>query len=325
MSSEVQISFIIPTYNEEADIKDVLDSIHWFAQNWRFEIILADNGSTDRTTSIAEKAGAIVLQNADQTIAGLRNLGAGAAKGPVLVFLDGDVLLTGDWQENFPKIWEELVGQEKKLVTGSRCGLDFSPCWIERYWFGPMVSEGGNQNYINSGHLIISRKLFFDLDGFDGNLATGEDFEFCRRARKNGAVVRNNPKLHVVHRGYPKNIFSFMKREMWHGKQDVMSIYDIKESKVAVTSLVFAFFLIVLPGFAILFAPSFIIVVFSLVISQIIALLSGIRRSVRFSSNPLASYFLYNFYFLARAFSLFYCFQTLLNRKTSESARKPQK
>jgi hypothetical protein len=116
-----------------------------------------------------------------------------------------------------------------------------------------------------------------------------------------------------------------MKREMWHGKQDVMSIYDIKESKVAVTSLVFAFFLIVLPGFAILFAPSFIIVVFSLVISQIIALLSGIRRSVRFSSNPLASYFLYNFYFLARAFSLFYCFQTLLNRKTSESARKPQK
>lgn len=320
MPSEVQISFVIPTYNEEADIRDVLNSIHQFAQNWKFEVILADNGSTDRTTLIAEKAGATILQNGDLTIASLRNMGASVAKGPVLVFLDGDVLLTDTWQENFPRIWEELVGQNKKLVTGSRCGLDFSPSWIERYWFGPMVTKEGNENYINSGHLIISRKHFYELGGFDGNMATGEDFEFCRRARKNGAIIRNNPKMGVIHKGYPKDLLSFMKREIWHGKQDVMSIDDIKESKVALTSLVFAFFLVVFPAFA-FFLSSFDFVVFSLVVSQLIAIYSGIRRSIRFSGSPLASYFLYNFYFLSRSLSFVYCLQALFNRKTSAIGR----
>src|SRR5690242_14030921 len=89
------LSIIIPTYNEEEYLPRLLASIR--SQRFEgYEIIVADNKSTDRTREIAARFGAKIV---DGGMPGPgRNLGARAAQGDLLLFLDADVILPDvDW------------------------------------------------------------------------------------------------------------------------------------------------------------------------------------------------------------------------------------
>ncbi len=88
------LSIIIPTYNEEEYLPYLLRSIE--AQSYTdFEVIVADNGSTDTTAKLATDSGARVVSGGNPAEG--RNSGAAAAKGENLLFLDADVILPDPW------------------------------------------------------------------------------------------------------------------------------------------------------------------------------------------------------------------------------------
>ena len=89
------LSIVIPTYNEEEYLPRLLASIR--SQRFEgYEIVVADARSTDRTRQIAERFGARVVEGGMPGPG--RNLGAVAAKGDLLLFLDADVILPDtDW------------------------------------------------------------------------------------------------------------------------------------------------------------------------------------------------------------------------------------
>ena len=205
----VNISFIIPAYNEEKHLPKVLATINQLLSDLAYEIIVVDNGSTDSTVNIAQEFGANVFSSSDMTIAGLRNLGAECAIGKILVFLDGDVFITSMWAKEISKVISAFQ-HNKHIITGSRCGISLQPTWIERYWFAPMIQE--RSNYMNSGHLIIDKEIFNEIGGFNDTLVTGEDWEFSMRAKQNGITIINNPELHVIHEGYPKTLMQFVRK-----------------------------------------------------------------------------------------------------------------
>jgi hypothetical protein len=152
------------------------------------------------------------------------------------VFLDSDTLLTEAWSRNLGQALDTLAANPM-TVTGSRCSTSLNPSWIERYWFQPLVSAPNR--YINSAHLITTRRLFERIGGFDATLETGEDFDFCMRARQAEAQIVNDPRLLVIHEGYPRTIGAFVRREIWHGTSDFVSLYAIAQSGVAMTTLLF--------------------------------------------------------------------------------------
>src|SRR5258706_5277953 len=89
------ISIIIPAWNEERNIERLLESIK--KQSYKkIETIVIDDGSTDKTTEIAKKLGAIVFKRERHERSVERNFGATKAKGKYLFFLDGDMELTTD-------------------------------------------------------------------------------------------------------------------------------------------------------------------------------------------------------------------------------------
>jgi len=84
------LSIIIPTLNEEKFLPHLLISLK--EQTFKdFEIIVADNNSTDATRSIALKSGAKMVEGG--LPARGRNNGAKVARGEWLLFLDADVIL----------------------------------------------------------------------------------------------------------------------------------------------------------------------------------------------------------------------------------------
>src|SRR5205814_1448546 len=90
------ISFVVPAYNEERLIGGTLDAIHAAAREigQHYEVIVADDASTDRTAAIARAHGARVIAVRFRQIARVRNAGARAATGSVLIFVDADTIVT---------------------------------------------------------------------------------------------------------------------------------------------------------------------------------------------------------------------------------------
>ena len=90
------ISFIIPAYNEDALLGQTLRALRAAADGVgeEFEIIVADEGSTDRTAEIAREFGAAVVSVNRRQIAAARNAGAAAARGKYLFFIDADTIVT---------------------------------------------------------------------------------------------------------------------------------------------------------------------------------------------------------------------------------------
>jgi len=232
-----RLSFIIPAYNEAASLPRAIASIRRFVPaQVPYEIIVVDNGSTDGTPGIAERLGARCYVEPSGTVAHVRNVGASHATGSVFVFLDADTVLTETWSRNLEPALTTL-SEQPLTVTGSRCSISEQPSWIERYWFKPLISAPAR--YINSAHLITTRRLFEQIKGFDPSLETGEDFDFSMRAKRAGAHLLNDPGLLAVHEGYPRTLPAFIRREAWHGTSDFTSLYAIARSGVAMTTLLF--------------------------------------------------------------------------------------
>ncbi len=115
----VNVSVVIPTYNEEKDILSCLDSLS--EQTFKdFEIIVVDDGSTDTTLSllngVEEKYKLKVFTQKHKGAGAARNLGVKHTKGKILIFVDSD--MTFD-----PKFLQKLIEpieQDKAKGTFSR-------------------------------------------------------------------------------------------------------------------------------------------------------------------------------------------------------------
>ena len=90
----MKLSFIIPAWNEETLIGLTIKSIQQSADDFEFEIIVADDASDDRTPEIAKELGAIVVPCNNRQIGLTRNDGAVVATGDLLIFVDADTIVS---------------------------------------------------------------------------------------------------------------------------------------------------------------------------------------------------------------------------------------
>lgn len=111
-----RVTVVIPAYNEEDQIRRVLQGVRQVSE--RFEVIVVDDGSTDRTAEIAKAEGARVITHPYNMGNGAAvKTGARAAAGEILVFLDGD-----DQHDSaeIPRFLEAI--DDCDMVVGARTG-----------------------------------------------------------------------------------------------------------------------------------------------------------------------------------------------------------
>jgi len=229
------VSFIIPAYNEESCISNAIQSIRQCINGISYEIIVVNNGSTDNTKDIVQELGIRIVNIPKNTISYARNIGANAASKDILAFIDADVRLTVEWGHGILQTKDQIL--TGSIITGSRYVIPENPSWIEKSWFYPLSKK--TPTYINGGNLVLSKKTFNLIGGFDDQMITGEDYEFSMRATKKGMFIESNIKLRAIHDGYPKNAYMFMRREYWHGKGDFQSLKLAWNSKVSVAAVMF--------------------------------------------------------------------------------------
>lgn len=114
MRNGANIAVIIPALNEEPSIGQVIDAI----PDWVDDIIVADNGSTDKTAEIARAHGARVVWEPQRGYGAACLAGLAALNDPdVVVFLDGDF---SDHPDEMPLLVDPITRGEADLAIGSR-------------------------------------------------------------------------------------------------------------------------------------------------------------------------------------------------------------
>lgn len=218
-TAELDFSVIIPARNEEDNISVCLHSI--FANSYpqdRYEVIVIDNGSDDRTVSIAESNGAQVVQIPGVNISALRNHGARMAQGRVLVFMDADCTVAADWLEQASR----YLKQKEVSLFGSPPGIPQDSTWVQRTWLlvrgkrGETVAE---VSWLESMNMFIPRQLFLDMDGFNEDLVTCEDVDISYRLAAYGKII-SDLRIEATHHGEARTLREFFAKERWRGRSN---------------------------------------------------------------------------------------------------------
>jgi glycosyltransferase involved in cell wall biosynthesis len=197
------LSVIIPAFNEERFLPQTLDHLRQAAEhaelvpNRDVEIIVVDNASTDRTAELAAAAGAKVVSVPEHNIGRVRNAGAGAASGNLLVFLDADTLVPRSGLSRIVQVMEE------PSCLGGAADTDHQPArplirLYLRMWRLVGLSLGMAQGAVQ----FCRRDAFSAVGGYDESIYMGEDVDFYWRlsklAKGRGQHVRYLKDVRVV-------------------------------------------------------------------------------------------------------------------------------
>lgn len=179
----MNVSFVIPTLNEEKYIGELLKSI--LQQTVRpYETIVVDCGSHDNTQSIVRSYKGVTLLTSDKPVGNQRTYGGKKARGDMLLFLDADAQLPENFlQESLKQIRSrslDIACPQYIPYPGSRSiNLFYS-------FFNAVFKISEKHMPSGAGSAIfVKRKLFHQMGGFKKELKF-DDIQFIRAAARHG-------------------------------------------------------------------------------------------------------------------------------------------
>jgi GT2 family glycosyltransferase len=181
----------------------------------KYEILVVDNASTDTSLAVIKKnfrSVHILRSHWNRGYAGGANFGALHSRGDILAFLNNDVTLSKEWLKNMTAVLEE----KKSAIVGSKVFLDESLKVLNQAGgkitlLGSGVDIGLHSSdrgpyeivpvgYVSGAGLMMPRKLFAQLGGFDEDyFMYCEDVDMCWRAWLAGYMVLLQPTATMVH------------------------------------------------------------------------------------------------------------------------------
>ncbi len=181
------ISVVIPAYNEEKLIGRTVDALK--NQDYpreKFEIVVVDHRSTDKTFEVAKQHGARLLSYTEDgaTIGATRQYGSEDAKGPILAYVDADSLPGQDWLRRIDEHMQDdavvCIGGIALLDTKNRTALfmnSFYNYFLQfNQFFGKTLPWGFN--------MAVRKDALLAVGGFDKRLKTSEDWDLALRLAK---------------------------------------------------------------------------------------------------------------------------------------------
>jgi glycosyltransferase involved in cell wall biosynthesis len=194
----MRVSIVIPAFNEERLVGETLRHVKaamtaFSRRNWETELIVCNNNSTDRTSEVAQAAGATVVFEPVNQIARARNRGAEAATGDWLIFVDAD-------SHPSAELFEDVAAQIESgccLAGGCTMKLDGDypkASFVTHLWNG--VSRAFR--WVAGSFIFCDAAAFRKLGGFSNKLFASEEIEFSKRLKKLARAERK--KIVILHR-----------------------------------------------------------------------------------------------------------------------------
>jgi glycosyltransferase involved in cell wall biosynthesis len=197
------ISVIIPVYNAASSLPRCLEAVN--RSEYRdFECLVVDDGSSDASRALAAESGARILSTGNRRgPACARNLGAAAATGDILLFIDADVCLEAGTMAKIAKVFSE--NSDLDALIGSYDDDPAEPNFVSQYknlmhcFFHQQAKPQASTFWTGCG--AIRRRVFLATGGFNEhyNRPCIEDIELGSRMVRASNRIEVQPSLTVKH------------------------------------------------------------------------------------------------------------------------------
>src|SRR5437773_2860995 len=213
---QVEISIIIPVFNQFRFTQACLASLQEHQGAERFEVIVVDDCSTDATAEAVPRMPGIVYLRTETNSGFITscNRGAEAARGKYLVFLNNDALVRPGWLTALLDTFAEepragIVGS-KLLYPDGRLQEAGGIIWRDATGWNygkfddpekPEYNYLREVDYCSAAALMISKSLFASVGCFDSRYAPAyyEDTDLAFKVRGDGYKVFYQPLSEVIH------------------------------------------------------------------------------------------------------------------------------
>lgn len=217
----MKISIIIPVFNEDKEILSCIKSLSGQSEK-DFEIIVVDDGSTDKTLEVLESLkpkvkNLKVLRENHRGAGAARNLGAKKAKGNILVFVDADMTFDKDFIRNLVKPIETgvAIGTFSKEELLANKDNIWAVCWN--------LNRGLPKDRMHSFYYpdkqkvfrAILKKKFDEAGGFDIKGGYTDDWTL---SEKLGVLAANAPNAVFYHKN-PGSLSEVFRQSKWMAKR----------------------------------------------------------------------------------------------------------
>lgn len=196
----MDFSVIITTYNAASTIKLVLESLK-LVEDYEFEVIIVDDGSTDNTLDVIEKTETTNLKVIKEGKIGRSNalnIAINVSSGQYLFINDADDV---SFPERFSKSIQRLT-TGSDLVFGNAIAIEdiYQYKLSEINAFNRQQEKQNSLGYIKVNHLYktnplhhstlaVRKKHLVDIGGYDESLSVCVDLDLYYRALSNGLVL----------------------------------------------------------------------------------------------------------------------------------------
>lgn len=209
------LSIIIPTLNEEKNIKNLLSAIKKGGFD-DYEVVIADAGSKDKTVEIAREFNCIITKGG--LPARGRNNGAKVAKGDILFFLDADLKFS---PKNFLKLAVDYFIKNDLTVASfpilpQKNNVYLNPFTLNLFYNYPQIALK-NLFPMGAMGIMVKKDVFEKVKGFDESISLAEDVHFVQQAEKLGKfdIIRSvnvyMPSRRFEKDGYFTTAFKYLR------------------------------------------------------------------------------------------------------------------
>jgi glycosyltransferase involved in cell wall biosynthesis len=175
-----ELSIVVTTRNEEANLATCLQSIVEQTAAARLEVIVVDNGSTDNTREIAERYTPHVFEKGPERSA-QRNYGMlEVARSAYVMYVDADMILA-------PSVAEAAVRQ---MRSEGLVGLYIPEVILGRGFWGAVrrFERSFYDGTVIDVARVIDRGVLARVGGFDPDLCGPEDWDLDKRLKQHGRL-----------------------------------------------------------------------------------------------------------------------------------------
>lgn len=215
------VTVVVCAYNAAGTIEECLASLA--ALDYPdFEVLVCDDGSTDRTAELAEAFPCRILRLDHAGLSAARNAGIAAATGEIVAFLDSDAVCHADWLFRLA-----LALEEDGVAAAGGPNLPVADAgFVER---AVAASPGGpvevllsddRAEHVPGCNMAFRKDALTEIGGFDPVYRTaGDDVDVCWKLLERGSKIAFAPTAQVLHhrrstvRGYLRQQRSYGRAE----------------------------------------------------------------------------------------------------------------
>ena len=227
------MSVIVAAYNEEKTLGLCLDSLlAQTAPRDSYEIVVADDGSTDKTVQVAGSRGVRVVTQPNRGPSAARNLGAQCARGDILLFIDADCVPDSRCVEAMAAAFADpqLAGASGQKKTRQR-NLWARLIQMEYDFKYERLASHPTIDFVDSSTAGYRREIFISNHGFDTRLKEAEDVELSFRLAERGYRMVLLPGA-ITYHTHPESLAHYLSRKFQYARGRAI-VYALYPSKAA--------------------------------------------------------------------------------------------